>query len=112
LNETTPIHHPPRRRGGGVADRGKGAAAQAHRRTHGALRPTTSRNHIFATFVQGLRKLGWVDGQNLRIEVRWSAGEANRMEAYATDLVGLFGPDVLLAAPVLFGNSNSNILVV
>jgi putative ABC transport system substrate-binding protein len=50
-----------------------------------------------ATFTQGLRKLGWIEGQNLQIEVRWSAGDPTRMEAYASDLVGLFKPDVLLA---------------
>jgi putative ABC transport system substrate-binding protein len=51
-----------------------------------------------ATFVQGLRKLGWIDGQNLQTEVRWSAADTGRMDAYATDLVGLFKPDVLLTA--------------
>jgi ABC-type uncharacterized transport system substrate-binding protein len=51
-----------------------------------------------ATFVQGLRKLGWIDGQNLRIEVRWSGADLSLTQAYATDLVGLFKPDVLLAA--------------
>jgi putative tryptophan/tyrosine transport system substrate-binding protein len=49
-----------------------------------------------ATFVQGLRKLGWIEGQNLQLEVRWSAADTRLMEAYATDLVGLFKPDVLL----------------
>jgi putative tryptophan/tyrosine transport system substrate-binding protein len=29
-----------------------------------------------ATFTQGLRQLGWTEGQNLRIEVRWNAGDA------------------------------------
>src|SRR5262245_23241317 len=47
---------------------------------------------------QGPRKLGWSEEQNLQIEVRWSAGEANLIQAYATDLVGLFKPDVLLTA--------------
>lgn len=47
-------------------------------------------------FVQGLRKLGWIEGQNLQIEVRWSGGDQSLMQAYATDLVGLFKPDVLL----------------
>jgi putative tryptophan/tyrosine transport system substrate-binding protein len=51
-----------------------------------------------ATFVQGLRKLGWIDGQNLQLEVRWSAGDMNIAQAYATDLVGLFKPDVLLVS--------------
>ena len=49
-----------------------------------------------ATFIQGLRKLGWTDDQNLQIEVRWSAADPKFMEAYATDLVGMFKPDVLL----------------
>jgi len=51
-----------------------------------------------ALFLQGLRKLGWTEGQNVQIEVRWSAGDVRSMEAYATDLVGLLKPDVLLAA--------------
>src|SRR6266404_880283 len=50
------------------------------------------------TFMQGLRKLGWIDGQNVRIEVRWNAGDASLAVAYATDLVGLLKPDVILAA--------------
>ena len=50
-----------------------------------------------ATIIQGLRKLGWTDDQNLQIEVRWSAADPKFMEAYATDLVRMFKPDVLLA---------------
>jgi putative ABC transport system substrate-binding protein len=60
-----------------------------------ATNPTWQAN--LATFRQGLRKLGWIEDQNLQIEVRWSAGDPTRMETYATDLVGLFKPDVLLA---------------
>jgi putative ABC transport system substrate-binding protein len=51
-----------------------------------------------SSFLQGLRKLGWIDGENMRIEVRWNAGDRSLIEAYASDLVGLFKPDVLLAA--------------
>src|SRR5262245_47752381 len=46
-------------------------------------------------FAEGLRKLGWIEGQNLRTEVRWSGADVSLMQAYATDLVGLFQPDVL-----------------
>jgi putative ABC transport system substrate-binding protein len=53
---------------------------------------------FLAEFTQGLRKLGWIESDNLRTEVRWSAADASLMRAYATDLVGLFRPDVLLAA--------------
>jgi putative tryptophan/tyrosine transport system substrate-binding protein len=62
--------------------------------TGAATDPTGQAN--LATFIQGLRKLGWIDEQNLRTEVRWSAGDVTLIQAYAADLVGLFKPDVLL----------------
>ena len=48
-----------------------------------------------AAFVQGLRELGWVEGRNVRIDYRWSAGDTERNRKYAAELVAL-GPDVLL----------------
>jgi len=48
-------------------------------------------------FMQGMRKLGWIEGQDLQTVVRWSAGDPSLIEAYATDLVGLFKPDALLS---------------
>jgi len=48
-------------------------------------------------FMQGMRKLGWIEGQNLETAVRWSAGDPSLIQAYATDLVGLFKPDALLS---------------
>src|SRR5262245_64146879 len=48
-------------------------------------------------FVQGLRRLGWIDGENLRIETRWTAGDPTLSAAYAADLVELLKPDVMLA---------------
>src|SRR5258705_6369174 len=53
-----------------------------------------------AAFVQGLRQLGWIEGQNLRIDVRWSAGDAKLARAYSAELIGLM-PDVILAATTL-----------
>jgi putative tryptophan/tyrosine transport system substrate-binding protein len=44
-----------------------------------------------------LRDLGWIDGQNVRIDIRWNGGEAERARAYAAELVG-FAPDVIMAA--------------
>jgi putative ABC transport system substrate-binding protein len=41
-----------------------------------------------AAFLQALQQLGWTDGRNLRIEYRWSAGDADR-RTYAAELVGL-----------------------
>jgi putative tryptophan/tyrosine transport system substrate-binding protein len=50
-----------------------------------------------AAFVQGLRQSGWIDGQNLRMEVRWSNGDPALGRIYAAQLIGLM-PDVILAA--------------
>ena len=50
-------------------------------------------------FVQGLQQLGWTDGRNVRIDVRWAAGDPDRFRRYAAELVGL-APDVILAAAV------------
>src|ERR1700681_2922227 len=49
-----------------------------------------------AAFEQGLAKLGWVDGQNVRIDVRWTFGDVERARFLANELVGL-KPDVILA---------------
>jgi putative ABC transport system substrate-binding protein len=47
-------------------------------------------------FTQGLAELGWNDGRNLRIDVRWAAGSIDRMRTLAKELGGL-QPDVILA---------------
>ena len=47
-------------------------------------------------FAQALAQLGWTVGQNLRIEHRWAAGDAERIRKYAAELVALT-PDVMLA---------------
>src|SRR6516162_6709017 len=50
-----------------------------------------------AAFLQELQQLGWVEGRGVRIDVRWGAGEAERIRRYATELVGLT-PDILMGA--------------
>jgi putative tryptophan/tyrosine transport system substrate-binding protein len=47
-------------------------------------------------FRQDLQKLGWTEGKNVRIDVRWSAGDAALDRKFATELVALT-PDVILA---------------
>src|SRR5258707_13387670 len=42
-----------------------------------------------AAFRDALAKLGWTEGSNLRIELRWSADNADRMRALAKELVEL-----------------------
>jgi putative ABC transport system substrate-binding protein len=46
-------------------------------------------------FRGALTKLGWTEGSNLRIELRWSAGDADRMRTLAKELVDL-RPDAIL----------------
>jgi putative ABC transport system substrate-binding protein len=41
--------------------------------------------------------LGWADGRNVRIDLRWYGNDTNRMRALARELVGL-QPDVILAS--------------
>jgi putative ABC transport system substrate-binding protein len=47
-----------------------------------------------AAFLQGLQELGWSVGRNLRIDVRWSGGNADDTRKYAAELVAL-APDVI-----------------
>jgi putative tryptophan/tyrosine transport system substrate-binding protein len=47
-------------------------------------------------FVQGLKKLGWTGGGNIRIDTRWGT-DADRDRQYSAELVAL-APDVLLAS--------------
>jgi putative tryptophan/tyrosine transport system substrate-binding protein len=49
-----------------------------------------------AAFQQGLQQLGWTDGRNVRIETRWSRGNATITLKYVAELVAL-APDVILA---------------
>ncbi len=50
-----------------------------------------------AAFLQGLQQLGWTDGRNVRIDIRWGAGDAADIRRYAAELVAL-APDVILAS--------------
>src|SRR5262245_24143778 len=50
-----------------------------------------------AAFREGLQKLGWTEGRNIRIDSRWAAGDAEAMQRLAKELVAL-QPDVILSA--------------
>jgi putative ABC transport system substrate-binding protein len=47
-------------------------------------------------FMQGLAELGWTDGSNVRMEVRWAGGNVDRLRMFAKELVDLQA-DVILA---------------
>ena len=47
-------------------------------------------------FTQGLAELGWIEGRNLRMEIRRGGGDVDRIRTFAKDLVAL-QPDVIVA---------------
>jgi putative ABC transport system substrate-binding protein len=66
-------------------------------------------------------ELGWIEGRNIRIEDRWTAGDNNRLRAYADELAQL-KPDVIVCEgtpvvaalqqatrtiPIVFVNANN-----
>jgi putative tryptophan/tyrosine transport system substrate-binding protein len=79
-----------------------GRAQQGDRmRRIGVLMPTDADNPDnqarLAAFLQGLQQFGWAVGRNLRVDLRWAAGEVERNRQYAAELLAL-APDVILAA--------------
>jgi putative tryptophan/tyrosine transport system substrate-binding protein len=48
-------------------------------------------------FAQALAQAGWIDGRNVHIDIRWGAGDPERIRKYAAELVAL-APDVILAS--------------
>ena len=51
---------------------------------------------LLEAFRQGLRDLGYVEGQNITIEYRWAEGRVERFSDFAVELVGL-KVDVIVA---------------
>jgi putative ABC transport system substrate-binding protein len=49
-----------------------------------------------AALREGLEKLGWIEGRNIRIEYRWADGGIDSVRAYAAEMVKL-APDLIVA---------------
>jgi putative ABC transport system substrate-binding protein len=49
-----------------------------------------------AAFLQGMQQLGWTDGRNIRMDVRWSGGSDAAMRKNVTEMVAL-APNVIFA---------------
>src|SRR5262249_4260999 len=49
-----------------------------------------------AAFQQALQTLGWSDGRNVRIDIRWHENDADRARTSAQELIAL-APDIFLA---------------
>src|SRR5580704_13908743 len=50
---------------------------------------------ILSAFTQRLAELGWIDGRNLRMDVRWGS-DIDSIRAHAVELIAT-NPEVLLA---------------
>src|SRR5947209_288491 len=57
--------------------------------------PRESALHYIQAFEEGLRKLGYRDGENVAIEIRFANNEMERLPTLAADLVGV-GVDIIL----------------
>jgi len=49
----------------------------------------------YAAFLRRLGELGWTDGRNVRIELRWANSDAGLMRSYGMEMVS-HSPDVFL----------------
>jgi putative tryptophan/tyrosine transport system substrate-binding protein len=49
----------------------------------------------YSAFTQALADLGWTDGRNVRMDLRWGGADINRGRALAQELVGL-QPDIIV----------------
>jgi putative ABC transport system substrate-binding protein len=52
---------------------------------------------LLEAFRHRIRELGWLEGQNIRFEERWTIGSANLAQTIAVELVGM-KPDVILVS--------------
>ena len=54
-------------------------------------------NLRISVFTQALADLGWTDGRNVRMDLRWGGTDNNRIRALAQELVGL-QPDIIVTS--------------
>ena len=85
---------------GGAAAAWPHAAGAQQRRRLGVLTTFSNSDALaegwLAAFRKGLDEAGWRDGRNVQIDYRWAAGDANRLQAFAKELVAP-QPDVIFA---------------
>jgi putative ABC transport system substrate-binding protein len=77
-----------------------GRAQQSDRvRRIGVLMPGDEHDPMYkprlSAFTQALAGLGWTDGRNVRVELRWHGDDTNRIPALAEELVGS-QPDIIV----------------
>jgi putative ABC transport system substrate-binding protein len=60
----------------------------------------TEHDGAFAVFREAMANLGWIEGRNLRMDVRAGATDANRIRASASELVSS-APDAIITSTLL-----------
>src|SRR4051812_40444295 len=87
--------------GGAAVAWPRAATAQQKMRTIGMLVAGTAdrpeHQARVEALLQALQQLGWVDGRNVRIDIRWATADAAALRKHATELVAL-APDVIVSA--------------
>jgi putative ABC transport system substrate-binding protein len=80
------------------------ARAQDHVRRIGALmqyeEDNTEYRPLVAAFQDGLQKLGWSEGKNLRTDYRWAGTDQIRMQRFANEIVAS-KPDLIISTSSL-----------
>jgi len=62
----------------------------------GATEPSGTLPPQWVTFLDAMRAVGWVDGENLAVERRFAGGKSERLASFAMELAGM-GVDVIVA---------------
>ena len=74
-----------------------GAASWESHRSSDGHRPSNSDGQArIAALRQTLQQLGWTEGRNMRLDLRWGGGDVERTRRFAAELVHL-SPDVIFA---------------
>jgi putative ABC transport system substrate-binding protein len=106
---------------GGAAAWPLAAGAQQRERVRrvGVLLPLDENDPVYknrlSAFTQALADLSWIDGRNVRMDLRWYGDDINRVRALAQELVSL-QPDIILTggtpAPVALQRETRTIPIV
>jgi putative tryptophan/tyrosine transport system substrate-binding protein len=98
VDETAPVYHACRKRSASQPFAARAQQAEKMRRI-GILMlfaQTDQQAHAdYAAFTTELQRVGWTEGQNIRIDQRWANGDVSRLQVLATELVDL-KPDLVV----------------
>jgi putative ABC transport system substrate-binding protein len=89
-NATARVHQAFRRRSGGLVAGGKCEQPERMRRVGalmGIAESDPAQQSFVSAFTRALQDLGWHAGRNVRIDYRWGAGDADKIQSFAREFV-------------------------